>query len=296
MKKMILMALISVLLFSCSSKDDVSDAYGNFESDEIIVSSEAMGVVSEINLEEGKSVKQNELIAIIDTVQLSLKREQLLASMNAINSKVQKISPQLDVLEKRKANLIREKNRFEKLLKENAATQKQVDDISGEMDVVEKQIEATLSSMTTQNSGLLSEREPLKIQIQQIEDQIKKCSIKSPINGIILSKFVNKGEFAVVGKPITKIADLNNMTLRVYISGSQLANVKIGQKVKVLFDKNEKENQNIEGEISWISEKAEFTPKIIQTKEERVNLVYAVKVSVKNDGRIKIGMPGEITF
>ncbi len=296
MKKVLLLALMSVLMFSCSSKNDVSDAYGNFEADEIIVSSEAMGVVSEMNLEEGKAVKQNELIAIIDTVQLSLKREQLLASMNAINSKVQKISPQLDILEKRKSNLIREKNRIEKLLKENAATQKQFDDISGEMDVVEKQIEATLSSMTTQNSGLLSEREPLKIQIQQIEDQIKKCNVKSPITGTILTKFLNKGEFAVAGKPIAKIADINNMTLRVYISGSQLTNIKIGQKVKVLFDKSEKENQSTEGEISWISEKAEFTPKIIQTKEERVNLVYAVKVSVKNDGKIKIGMPGEIKF
>ena len=296
MKKMILMAMISAFLFSCSNKGDGADAYGNFEADEILVSSESMGLVTDMNIEEGNSVKQNELIAVIDTVQLALKREQLIAAMNAINSKVQKIAPQLDVLEKRKSNLIREKNRFEKLLKENAATQKQVDDISGELDVVEKQITATLASMTTQNSGLLSEREPLKIQIQQIDDQIKKCTVKSPINGTVLTKFLNKGEFAIAGKPIAKIADINNMTLRVYVSGTQLPNIKIGQKVKVFFDKNEKENQSTEGEISWISEKAEFTPKIIQTKEERVNLVYAVKISVKNDGRIKIGMPGEIKF
>ena len=296
MKKMIFMAMISAFLFSCSNKGDGADAYGNFEADEILVSSESMGLVTDMNIEEGNSVKQNELIAVIDTVQLALKREQLIAAMNAINSKVQKIAPQLDVLEKRKSNLIREKNRFEKLLKENAATQKQVDDISGELDVVEKQITATLASMTTQNSGLLSEREPLKIQIQQIDDQIKKCTVKSPINGTVLTKFLNKGEFAIAGKPIAKIADINNMTLRVYVSGTQLPNIKIGQKVKVFFDKNEKENQSTEGEISWISEKAEFTPKIIQTKEERVNLVYAVKISVKNDGRIKIGMPGEIKF
>ncbi len=299
MKKMYVwlsIVLLAVMFNSCSNNADLSDAYGNFESDEIIVSAETMGNIIGMYVDEGKEIKENDLIANIDTVQLTLKREQLIAAMNAINSKVQKIAPQLDVLEKKKSNLVREKTRVERLLKENAATTKQLDDINGELEVVVKQIAATLSSMNTANSGLLSEREPLRIQIEQIDDQIKKSTVRSPISGTVLTRFMNIGEFASTGKPIIKIANLDIMTLRVYISGNQLPKVKLGQKVKVIFDKNAKENQSAEGEIVYISNKAEFTPKIIQTKEERVNLVYAIKVKIKNDGRIKIGMPGEIKF
>ena len=200
------------------------------------------------------------------------------------------------MLHKKKDNIIREKNRIEKLLKDSAATRKQYDDINGELDVVERQIIATETQMNSGNRGILSEKGPLSVQIRQIADQIEKSKIKAIKDVTILTKYISEGEYAIPDKPLFKVADIKNMILRVYVPGDMLANVKLGNKAEVKIDVKDGQMKSYSGEIYWISSKAEFTPKIIQTKEERVNLVYAVKIKVQNDGAIKIGMPAEANF
>lgn len=298
MRPILIFTIIIVFmgLISCSNDGKKSDAYGNFESTEVIVSSEGNGKILSLNVNEGDKLSQNQVFGLIDTVQLYLKKEQLLASMQALRAKTQDIQVQMDVLNEQKKNLLREKNRVENLYKDSAATQKQYDDINGEMLALDKQIIATKKTLEIGNNGLLSEIKPLQAQLDQIKDQITKSIIKSPINGTILTKYSEEGEIASYGKPIIKIADLESMYLRVYVSGTQLPNIKIGQNAEILIDNNQKEMAKLSGKVEWISDKAEFTPKIIQTKEERVNLVYAVKILVKNDGSLKIGMPGEVNF
>jgi len=296
MKKRSLILVVFFILYfsSCTTDNNKADGYGNFEAKEVIISAEVNGKIMELSFNEGDKVQAKQVIGNIDTSQLFLKKKQLIASINAIRSRIQDIQIQLDVLLQKKENIAREKERLEKLLKDNAATQKQYDDISGELLVIEKQIIATRKTLETTNRGILSEINPIEVQIEQLNDQIEKSKIISPIEGVILNKFVEVGELAVFGKPLFKIADIENMILKVYISGSQLASIKIGDKVKVLIDSEKRSIKQFEGVVEWISDKAEFTPKIIQTKEERVNLVYAVKIAVKNDGTIKMGMPGEM--
>lgn len=296
MKSEILKSLLilSFLSLSCSNYEKKADAYGNFETKEIIVSAEENGKIMELNIEEGDKIEVGKNVGYIDTTQLHLKRKQLLSTISALRAKTQDVQVQLDVLIQKKDNIIREKERLEKLLKDNAATQKQYDDVSGELLAIEKQIIATRKQLETINKGIISEVGPLEVQIEQINEQIEKSKIICPISGTILNKYVEAGELAAYGKPLFKIADIENMLLKAYISGSQLSSVKIGDKVNVLIDDEKGGNFSYEGTIIWISDKSEFTPKIIQTKEDRVNLVYAIKVAVKNDGKIKIGMPGEM--
>jgi HlyD family secretion protein len=285
--------IISATFFlSCSDNNNKSDAYGTFESDEITISSEASGKILKLNIDEGQVLPPDTIIGLIDTTDLVLKKEQLLAQREAISSQVQNIISQINVQKQQKENLLIEKKRIQKLLKDNAATTKQLDDINGAIELIDKQIE----SIETQNSPVLNNIRGYDKQIAQIIESIKKCYIKNPISATILTKYAQPNEFAMVGKALFKIADLTKMYLRVYVSGNQLADIKIGQKVEVLIDKNEKENKSMNGTVTWISQNAEFTPKIIQTKEERVNLVYAIKVLVINDGSLKIGMPGEANF
>lgn len=291
-----LLSILCLVLISCNGKNDKSDAYGNFEADEIIISAETSGKILTLNCDEGAKIKVNDLMCVIDTTQLLLKKLQMGESISALSSKTQDIQSQLDVYEKKKDNIIREKNRLEKLFKDSAATKKQLDDINGELDVVEKQIIATKTSLQTGNRGLLSEQNPLTMQIKQLQDQINKSYIISPISGTVLTKYIQAGEFATIGKPLFKIANIDEMILRAYISGSQLSSCKLGQKVKVLIDALNGQTKELSGEVYWVSDKAEFTPKIIQTKEERVNLVYAIKIRVHNSGELKIGMPAEVKF
>mgnify|MGYP000939266629 FL=1 len=215
MKHFIILSFLALLLVSCSDKGNKSDGYGNFESTEVIVSAEGLGTLIEFMVLEGNSVKKGTILGLIDTTQLFLKKQQLKASINAIRTKTQDVQSQINVLEKQKANILINKDRIEKLFKDSAATQKQVDDINGQLEVIEKQIIATKTNLNTINKGLEAETSPLDYQILQIEDQIKKCYIKSPIDGTILNKFVEQGEFVTTGKMLFKVADISNMILRV---------------------------------------------------------------------------------
>ncbi len=283
--------LVSVIV-GCSGKNKKSDAYGNFEATEIIVSAEGNGKLMEFCVEEGAVIDRQTRVGCIDTIQLALKRDQLKATRLAVSSKFENVISQIEVLKEQKNVALTEKQRIQNLMKEKAATQKQMDDITGQLNVIEKQIR----SIEVQNVGIVNEVKSIDAQIEQISDQIRKCHIINPTRGTALNKFAEPHEITSYGKPLYKIADLETMFLRVYVVGDQLPHIHIGQKVQVLIDQDKAKNRSLEGEVSWISSKAEFTPKIIQTKEERVNMVYAVKVRVKNDGSLKIGMPGEVNF
>jgi len=289
--KWIIIGLI-VFISSCSTKEKKSDAYGNFEATETTVSSEVSGKIIFLTIEEGNGLEANQRIGLIDTIQLSLKREQLIAQRKGISSKSSNVLAQINVLNEQKSNSMVEKKRIEKLFKDGAATQKQLDEINGVMGVYDKQI----LSIQTQNAPILDELESYTKQIEQLNDQIKRCSILNPFKGTVLTKYSQANEVVVPGKALYKLANLDEMYLRVYVSGAILPKIKLGQKVEVKVDQDADNNKTYQGEISYISSNAEFTPKIIQTKEERVNLVYAVKVRVKNDGTLKIGMPGEVNF
>lgn len=292
MKTKIYLWIIPLLMISCNGNEATSDAYGNFEAKEVIVSAEAQGKIMAFHVEEGQNLKKGQNLGCIDTISLSIQREQLIAQKQAVASKKANVIAQIGVQEQQKSILETEKNRIEKLYHDNAATNQQYDDIKGKYDVLEKQIVAT----KTQISSINREIEVVDKQVKLVNEQIRKAKIVNPINGTVLEKYLEENEIAIPGKALYKIARLDEIELRVYVSGAQLPNVKIGQKVKVYIDKDVETNQQYEGVIFWISDQAEFTPKIIQTKEERVNMVYAVKVRVKNDGKIKIGMPGEIKF
>ena len=288
----ILITILFLTISSCSNDNDKSDAYGNFEATEIIVSVEATGKLLEFNVEEGQAIDEGEIIGYIDTVQLHLKKLQLEQQKKAVKTKSGNVFSQVSVLQQEKKNALIEKERTEKLIKDEAAPTKQLDDINARINVINKQI----TSVKTQNSTIFQEMKTIDTQVDQIENQIIKSEIINPVKGTVLTKFTEPSEIVSYGKPLYKIANLKVMELRVYVSGDQLTSIRLGQKVTVLVDKNKKENRTLEGTISWISSEAEFTPKTIQTKEERVNLVYAVKVRVVNDGTLKIGMPGEVVF
>jgi len=281
--------IISTSLISCNKSNGKADGYGNFEATEITISSENNGKLMQFQIEEGDQVLKDAFIGYIDTIQLSLKRDQLLASKQVTSSKSKGVLAEISVLNAKLKAANISKNRIESLIKDNAGTQKQLDDVIGEIDVIKQQ----KRSVETQNAPILNELKSLDVQLQQLEDLIEKSKIINPVNGTVLSKYAEPNEITSFGKPLYKIADLNTMQLRVYISETQLSNLKIGEKVTVKIDDNNG-MKNYQGNITWVASEAEFTPKIIQTKEERVALVYAVKIDVVNDGSLKIGMPAEM--
>lgn len=281
--------LTSSILISCNSNNDLADGYGNFEAIETVISAENNGKLMSFKVNEGQIIQKGTNVGYIDTIQLSLKKEQLIASKTVIASKSRGVLSQINVLKSQLKTATVSKNRIENLIKENAGTQKQLDDINGKIDMINQQI----ISVETQNAPIINELKSLDIQVKQLNDQIQKSVITNPLQGTILVKYAQTNEITAFGKPLYKIADLGTMQLRVYVSESQLSAIKIGQEVTVKIDEGEN-MKNLAGIITWIASEAEFTPKIIQTKEERVNLVYAVKVDVKNDGSLKIGMPGEM--
>ncbi|RLD37284.1 MAG: HlyD family secretion protein [Bacteroidetes bacterium] len=292
MKKIFWILILSAGIIACRNNDDKADAYGNFEATEVMVSAMAQGEIFSLVIEEGQELKAGEIIGLIDTTELFLKEEQLIKGIEAVRTRLLTIKAQMDVQIQQKKNLVVNQKRLEKLFSDGAATQKQVDDINGAVDLINAQITATSS----QEQQVLAEIETMNIQVDQVKEKLSKCYISNPVDGTVLIKYAEAGEVAAPGKPLFKIADLSLMKLKVYVSGDQLPHIKIGQKVEVQIDKTKKENSSLGGTISWISSTAEFTPKTIQTKEERVTLVYAVKILVPNDGSMKIGMPGEVNF
>ena len=294
--KPIIIILSVISMMGCGRDNDIADAYGNFEATEILISSEANGKLQEFKVLEGEKLTSGQRIGLIDTLPLYLKKKQLQARIEALNTKTINIPSQINVLIERKNVIEREKRRIENLFKEGAATQKQMDDIKGEIDVINEELNANKERLETNNKGLLSEILPIEYQIDEINDQINKSILINPVNGTVLTKYAEPFEIVNYGKPLYHIADLNVLYLRAYVGEDNLSRIKLGQKVKVYIDENKNDLREYEGTVSWISEKAEFTPKIVQTRDERVNLVYAIKVRVKNNGGIKIGMPGEVKF
>ena len=301
---------ISLMITSCNRNQNNFDAFGNFEADEVIVSSEIAGKLISFNVEEGNQIPKDSVVGKIDAENLSLQKQQVEASIQALNEKTSDVTPQvkmlqdqLQVQQSQLANLYHERTRIENLLKQDAATTKQLDDINAQIDVVNKQMQVTQqqidvqkNNVATQNRSILSEGKPLEKRVAQLQDQLDKSNIVNPISGTVLTKYAEQGEVTSTGKALYKIADLSTITLRAYVTATQLSQLKLGQTVKVYVDNGPKKYNEYIGTITWISDKAEFTPKTIQTKEERANLVYAIKVKVKNDGYLKIGMYGELKF
>lgn len=310
MKKLFFISATSVTFFllACNGNRTEYDASGTFEADEVIVSSLANGKILSFNVDEGDQLVKDSIVGQIDPVPLSLQKQEVEATIESLGQQTANVTPQIKLLEDQLKvqqsqlnNLLHEKTRTENLLKEDAATRKQLDDINAQIDVVKKQMDVTQqqvnvqkSNIGTQNRGILSQGKPLEKKAAQIEDQLMKTNIKNPTNGTVLTTYAEEGEITSVGKALYKIADLSTITLRAYITGSQLSQVKLGQQVTVLVDDGKDKYKEFPGKITWVSDKAEFTPKTIQTKDERANLVYAMKVKVKNDGYLKIGMYGEV--
>jgi HlyD family secretion protein len=284
--------LIMLIISACRGNNDEADAYGNFQSVEVTVSSQVQGELLLLDIEEGQHYEKGDLAGIVDTLSFSLKRDQLIAQEKVIRAKSNNILSQMNIQEEEKKNLVREKERIEKLASDNAATQKQVDDINGRLNVMNLNIE----SVKQQHIVTLAELEVLKSELKQIDNQIGMCKIVNPISGTVLERFAEQNEIVGPGQPVYRISSLEDMELKVYVDGSQLAHVNLGDTVSVLIDTGKKETKSFKGTVSWISSEVEFTPKTIQTKEERVNMVYAVKIMVHNNGMIKIGMPGEVYF
>jgi HlyD family secretion protein len=287
---------LALLMSSCHRNGDQHDASGTFETTEIIVSAEASGKILFLDVNEGDEVKENQVLGVIDTMQLYLSKLQLQKNVKATNTRKTDVNAQMAVLQDQLSTAKREKQRIENLLKANAANKKQLDDANAQISLLEKQIAAQRSNMERGNISINEESSALEVQIAQLDDQLKKSYISSPINGTVLVKYAEKGEIAAQGRALFKVADMENMILRAYISASQFNQLKLGQEVTIFADFGESTTRKYEGKVTWISEKAEFTPKTVQTKDERDNLVYAVKIAVKNDGYLKIGMYAGVDF
>jgi len=309
-KSFLLLTLAVALLSSCNNGNGDFDAAGTFEAREVIVAAETAGKILEYTAEEGTKLEKNQLAVVIDPTHLQLQSEQVAASINALGEKTSDLTPyirtleqQIEIQKTQVSALERERTRFANLFKEDAATGKQVDDIGTQLQVAkeqlalsQRQLEQQKAMISTQNRSVLSEQTPLSKRKAQIDDQLYRTRVLNPVAGTVLTSYAEAGEVTAAGKALYKIADLTVMDLRVYITGDQFAQVKIGQAVKVYIDNGKNEYKEIPGTITWISDKAEFTPKTIQTKEERAHLVYGTKIRVKNDGSVKVGMYGEVKF
>ena len=294
MKSAVYLLGLAVLLFSCHNEDGEYDATGVFETTEVIVSAQGTGEIMRFDIDEGKTVDAEVELGYIDTVQLSLKKQELLANLEATDSRRYDVARQIASLREEIATQKREQQRYQNLVQAKAANQKQLDDINARLATLEKQLAAQTETLENGNRTVSGQVRMLEAQLAQVEDQIGKCRIISPINGTILSKYAEAGELASQGRALFKVGDIVNMYLRAYITADQLTELKIGQSVRVFADEGESGRREYAGTVSWISDKAEFTPKTIQTRDERANLVYAVKIQIQNDGFVKRGMYGEI--
>lgn len=299
MKRLNSYTLIATALLSlaaCNRGDGDFDATGTFEATEILVSSEANGKIMELNIEEGDRLDAGALVGYVDSTQLYLKKMQLSAGLRSVDIRKPDIRKQIAALEQQIATARTEQQRMENLVKAKAGNQKQVDDIVNNIKVLQKQLDAQYSTLHKTTGGADAEAESIVYQIMQLDDQLQKSRIVNPQSGTVLVKYAEPGEVTAAGKPLYKIADTDLLYLRAYLTAEQLTQLKLGQQVRVFADFGEKAQREYPGTITWISEKSEFTPKGIQTKDERANLVYAVKIAVKNDGYLKIGQYGEMRF
>lgn len=287
---------ILLLSVSCNRHKQDYDASGTFEATEVIVSSEAQGRLIRFDMEEGAVFREGETVGYVDSLQLYLQKLQLSANNRAVVSQTADVSKQIAATREQIEKQERELKRFEELYRHKAATQKQVDDIHSQLFVLRRQLDAQISTLSNSNRSISDQSDALTIQAAQLEDQLRKCRITIPINGRILTKYAEQDELATVGKPLFKIADTDNLYLRAYVTSGQLEKVKVGQKTTVLADYGKDRTTSYEGVVTYIGEKAEFTPKGIQTDDERANLVYPVKIAVRNDGYLKIGMYGRVKF
>ena len=288
--------VLALAMTACGKGNKVYDASGVFESTEVTVSAEGNGKIMSLDLQEGDRLEAGAVVGCIDTVQLYLSKIQLEASRRAVGSGRLNISRQIAALESQIAKQRQELDRFTKLEQAGASNRKQVEDIQAQLDILERQLAAQKESLQNTNSNVSGQADALEAQVMQLEDRIRKCVITSPVSGTILAKYSEAGELAVQGRALFKVADLDNIRLRAYITADQLTGLKLGQSVKVFADQGTSGRKEYAGTLIWISDKAEFTPKTIQTRDERANLVYAVKIAVKNDGLIKLGMYGEVKF
>jgi len=295
MKRIMIICFVCFFL-SCGKKQNDFDAMGTFEATEVTVSSEASGKILYFYVTEGQEVTKEERVGIIDTVQLHLTKLQLMKNESAVRSNRPDINKQMASVQEQIAKQKAERVRVENLLKAKAATEKQLDDIVSAITVLESQLAALHSSLQNNALSIDAQSSAIEIQIAQIVDKLAKCVITSPIDGTVLAKYAEAGELAVTGKPLFKVADTKRLFLRAYLTLSQLSDVRLAQKVKVYADFGGDNRREYDGTVTWISEKSEFTPKSIQTKDDRQNLVYAVKIAIENDGYVKIGMYGEAFF
>lgn len=291
----VLYIAVSLLTLACS-KEAEFDAQGTFEATEVVVSSEAAGRILNFDIEEGMTIVANQAVGTIDSLQLHLQRKQLIAQQSALLTSRPDVKKQVASLREQIVKQKSELRRVDNMLSDGAATQKQKDDIEAQIKILEGQLEATLSTLDKNTSTINDNSVALEAQIAALDDRISKCSILSPVGGTVLVKYAEAGELASVGKPLMKIADLGNIYLRAYFTSDQLANIKLGDEVKVVADFGGEERYDYTGRVAWISSESEFTPKTIQTKDSRANLVYAVKIAVENDGRLKIGLAGEVVL
>ena len=292
MKTRSLLLIATIILAGCKNNAGEADAYGNFEATEVTVSSETSGRILMFDLMEGSEIEKGAEIALIDTTLFHLQKAEINAGMKSIRTRIVTIDAQNEILNQQIENLKINIARIENMLKDDAATKKQYDDLTGQVVVLQKQIAAN----NTQKASIVAELAVYESKKATLNEQLARSSVKSPLKGTIIEKYSEAGELTAAGRPLVKIADLSLMKLKVYISGAQLGGIKIGQECTIRVDDGEKGYTSFPGTISYISGKAEFTPKIIQTKEERVTLVYAVTIDVRNDGTMKSGMPGEAIF
>ncbi len=308
MYKYLSVACLPVMLLACNPGGNKFDASGTFEAEEVIVSSQLGGQLLSFNVQEGDTLSKGQVVGKIDSADVVLQKQQVQATIQSLQQKTYDVEPQIKLLQQQLAvqqtqldNVIKDQTRYKNLVADGAATQKQLDDINTKVDEIRKQMLVTQQQIAvqrnttgTQNRSILSEKDPLQKQVAQLSEQLSKANIVNPAAGTVLTKYAEEGEMTASGKALYKIADLSYLNLRAYITGSQLSIVKLNQQVQVFIDSGASNYRQYTGTITWISDKAEFTPKTIQTKDERANLVYAVKIKVKNDGYLKIGMYGEV--
>ena len=290
------LCLMALLLSACGNKEKAYDATGTFEATETTVFAEQNGALMTFDVSEGDVLEQNKEVGLIDTTQIWLKIQQAGATKRVYQSQKPDMEKQIAATRQQLAKAKQDQQRYQELVADGAAPSKMLDDATNQVQVLQKQLEAQLSTMTTSTNALNRQMEATDVQVDQLRDQLRKCHIQTPIGGPVLEKYVSRGEFVAVGKPLFKMADTDHMFIRAYVTSVQLQTIKVGQKAKVFADYGDGQRKEYDGTVSWISSRSEFTPKTILTDDERADLVYALKVAVKNDGFVKIGMYGEVKF